>query len=189
MSERKRRRHINEPPEKPKDPAKGIIQPDAPKPSTGRILTPEDVQHTFAPTRSLDARPDMNELFLGKSRRLWLRDAARAIIASTDMVTRYLIIKGGYVAFEQRTRPAFKNSNNFDFTTYEIRYIWDYLHRWANRKDENGVREVQLWPGIARLLEKTKRVNSTDRFNEEADGDGSDMEVEAIRDGGRRRVH
>jgi hypothetical protein len=61
--------------------------------------------------------------------------------------------------------------------------------RWAHRRDKNGVREVDLWPGMDRLIEKTQRVNSTDRFIPEQEGDGSDTEVVAFRDGAPRRVH
>jgi len=176
-------------PEKVRKGGSNIVLPDAPKPYAGPILTPDDVGQGFLTGRTLHAKPDMTELYLGKPRRIWLRDAARAIIAATDAVVRRLIIRDGYVAFERRTRPAFKNSNNFDFTTYEIRYIWDYLLRWAHRRDKNGVREVDLWPGMDRLIEKTQRVNSTDRFIPEQEGDGSDTEVVAFRDGAPRRVH
>ena len=108
--------------------------------------------------RGTHAHP--NQIILGKKRGLWVRDAARGLIASTTPSGRFLILRGGYHHFEQTAIPIFDQLSGFKFTSSEMRWVFEYVARHVMRHERHlqaGFEEmyqVQLRKDIIRPTEK-----------------------------------
>lgn len=124
-------------------------------------------------------------LILGKTRRAWMIDVIRALIAATDPATRMFILDQGFYKFEQLLILNVPNETALTPTTTERRFMWDYLYAWVRSAESKF--ECNLWPGIRRMAEATRRRDSTSRFDVEEAGD-PEWEVDAVRDGTLRRV-
>ena len=71
-----------------------------------------------------------NEFILGKHRAQWVVHATKALIGSTDLHLRWLLLKAGEDEFFRVARPLFKNHPpSIDFTNDEMRWMGQAL--WA----------------------------------------------------------
>lgn len=106
------------------------------------------------------AQANPNQMIMGKRRGLWVRDAARAMIASTTPSGRFLIMRGGYQRFEQTLLPTFDQLSGFKFTSSEGRWIFEYIARHIMRKEAHlqagfeDLYQIQLRKDIVRPAEK-----------------------------------
>lgn len=124
-------------------------------------------------------------LILGKTREAWMIDVIRAIISSTDPAVRMFILDQGFYKFEQLLILNVPELTPLTPTSTDRRFMWDYLYAWVRSAESKW--EFNLWPGIRRMAEATRRKDSTSRFDVEEVGDPG-WEVEAVRDGTMRRV-
>lgn len=131
-------------------------------------------------------RPDDPREVIGK--RAALLHAAQSIIASTTPGGRFLMLRGGFWRFQQASKVMFTELAGWTFDSNELRKIWEFIGRYVQRK------EWHMQPGLALLYEQERRKFSADRIGDDdgpgsGSGGGSDISVEAVRDGSKRRVH
>lgn len=106
------------------------------------------------------AQANPNQIIMGKRRGRWVRDAARALIASTTASGRFLIMRGGYQRFEQTFIPSFDQLSPFKFTSGEGRWVFEYLARHILRTEAHlqagfeDLYQIQLRKDIVRPTEK-----------------------------------
>jgi hypothetical protein len=86
---------------------------------------------------------DPRRLYFGKPRGVWVDDAVKALIASTTPSGRYLILRQGFLAFEQRAAPQFRAECGFSFTSHELRGIWEAIGRWVHRTERHLQRALE----------------------------------------------
>lgn len=87
--------------------------------------------------------PTPHKYWLGKSRRGWVHDAARSIIAGMDAPGRYLMYRQGFVHFEKLAGPRFKELAGFTFDTTELREIWDYVLAYMYHKERRLIPQFE----------------------------------------------
>lgn len=125
--------------------------------------------------------PTPNQVILGKRRGQWVRDCALALVASTEPSGRFLLMRGGFYLFQERTRTQFKNHVNLNLTSDELRWIYDYVARYMMRGlcrvGGRLVREKDLQRHFEKQYQKELRLNLTPDV-EELPGDGSDIVAE-----------
>lgn len=80
--------------------------------------------------------------YLGLKRSEWVTQAARAIISSSDPELRFLILKGGFVHFERKTRIEMEENAGIKFTSAELRKIFEAIEWWCRKKGEHW----KQWP-------------------------------------------
>jgi len=122
-----------------------------------------------------------NQMIKGKRRGRWVRDGARAIIASSTASGRFLILRGGFVRFQNTAMPFFKELAGFDFDSNELRWIFEYLARYVL------THERRLQPGFEQLyqLQLHKDVVREEKVDAPT---GDDMRIEFIKDGALKDV-
>lgn len=119
-----------------------------------------------------------HKLVLGRERHEWVAGALKALIANTDPQSRFLMLRGGVVTFVERARWKFRAEAGLDFRSDELHWIFKELGKWVRRH------ESHLQTGFEAMFARTRRVNSTDRFN--VDDTPDDYFVETAT---RGRVH
>lgn len=91
--------------------------------------------------------------YLGLPRTEWVTQAARALISTHSPALRFLIIKAGFVHFQNKVIPAFDHEVNIKFTSSEARKMFEALVWWANKKGE--VRFI--WPTLEKAYASMRR--------------------------------
>lgn len=93
--------------------------------------------------------PSPNQIIHGKHRKMWVHDAAKAVIATTDVELRYLLVKAGVVEFIRVARPYFHTLAGFHFSEDEL--------RWAFMRIQLSVPPLILQFGVGALLGATAK--------------------------------
>lgn len=131
-------------------------------------------------------RPDDPREVIGKrAARLY---AAQALIASTTPGLRFLMLRAGFIRFQPTGKIMFSELAGWTFDSNDLRRIYEFVGRYAQRM------EGHMWPGMEKLYQLERRKFSADRIGDDdgpgsGSGGGSDISVEAVRDGSKRRVH
>ena len=68
--------------------------------------------------------PKSSQVILGKPRHLWVHDAAKGIIATTDLDLRWNMVLAGPDEFLRLARPLFHVFAGFEFTADEMRWAF-----------------------------------------------------------------
>lgn len=97
--------------------------------------------------------PLPNEIVMGKAWGVWVRDAARALVAATTPPRRLLIVRGGFLAFAAVSKSLFANLTPFQFSIVELRWIFGMLELQSQR-------DVKKHP---KLLEDFERRRERER--------------------------
>lgn len=93
--------------------------------------------------------PNAKDIVNGKAWGLWVRDAARALVAATTPQRRYVIVRGGFFTFQQIAAAELNNGTPFRFGTVELRWIFDMVARQSKR-------DVRMYPQLERDFENRR---------------------------------
>lgn len=92
--------------------------------------------------------PNPNQLILGKRRKWWVWQSAKALIAATDPALLWRMVDAGFDAFLPKARSAFPRAENgpqIHFTTDEYRWMFAFLAK-------HIAHEMRKHRGVARSV-------------------------------------
>lgn len=81
----------------------------------------------------------------------WIMQAAKALIAATGPNHRYMMMRDGFVAFQNRVIPAMNSTTDAHFDANDARAMWDILVKWSWRKERH------LYPFLEKAYMDTRR--------------------------------
>lgn len=135
--------------------------------------------------KQLDQLQFGDQVILGKARKAWVADAAKAMVSATTPSGRWLLLRDGYYHFERVAPALFDQMAGFKFTSQEIRFIWFFLSEYVHLHERHLASVIQA----EHERERTRSTPDTSPAEQAKTMDPRDIVTETLPDHLKRRMN